>query len=393
MKKFFFKFIDLVIIFLMIISQLGSVQLFSEIANADNTSNQKVYHDYDEYQKALTKYTQDYNQYEQKLNEYNQKKQEYDNLWAEAERIEKENAEKRATYEEAKKQYEKDLEEYNIKQQEVAEHSAKGQYIGPDFFSIFLDVESYAANYAIMKQLMETGLSINGDPLKDTVKNNIATNPFSGNPDLETNIQKVIDQWNIYVDFVKSIGGEGDTLVNGTLDVAINGIKVGEWYDSKGVEFYHTFSSSTGQTADNVPTILDHPTEDNIKKALNDLFGKTGGISFDAASMNMQKNTFMVDQSMVNKWFLALEEAKQQGLNLYRTAIEKYIQVFEKYNNSNYEIADFAAFKAGQSTVKEMLQEASKLIIGKGTEVELEDQGNSAPFYNDLKNLSVSDIK
>ncbi|MFU1881254.1 hypothetical protein ACM6P1_14340, partial [Enterococcus faecium] len=71
---------------------------------------------------------------------------------------------------------------------------------------------------------------------------------------------------------------------------------------------------------------------------------KTGGSAFDAANQSMDKNTFMVDQSMVDKWSSALEEAKAQGLNLYSTAIEQYIEAFKKYNSSNYETDDYNNF-------------------------------------------------
>ncbi|MBO1142212.1 LPXTG cell wall anchor domain-containing protein [Enterococcus avium] len=376
----------------MVIGQLGIAQVFAETVSADDSPARetKVYHDYEEYQKALKQYNEDYAQYEQDLNEYNQKKQEHDDAQAEADRVEKENAEKKAAYEQALEQYQKDLDEYNNKQQEVDDHSAKGQYIGPNFYVVLSQIESYLVNYSAMNQMINSGLSINGEALISKIKENMANDPITGNPEIESNGQKVMDQWNIYAEFEKSIYGTTPSM--GDISTIFPNAIGGAWYDGfKGVEFYHTFNSTTGQTVDNVPQILDHPTEDNIKQALTDLFTKTGGLAFDAANQQMDKDTFMVDQGLVNKWSSALEEAKNQGLSLYTTAIQQYIKAFETYNSSNYETADFNAFMDAIDTAAETQRKAMNLIGGMN-DVDLEDGDNSAPFYNDLKNLSASDL-
>ncbi|MGT9066213.1 SpaA isopeptide-forming pilin-related protein, partial [Enterococcus faecalis] len=207
--------------------------------------------------------------------------------------------------------------------QEVDDHSAKGQYIGPSIYAVYEHLETYLVNYSAMNQMINSGLSINGDSLISTIQGNMAADPFTGSSEIESNVQGVIDQWNIYDEFEKSIYGTTLSMNISTLiPLAISGA----WYDGfKGVEFFHTFNSTTGQTADNVPQILDHPTEDNIKQALTDLFTKTGGLAFDAANQQMNKDTFMVDQNMVSKWSSAIEEAKKQGMTLYTTAIQQYI--------------------------------------------------------------------
>ncbi|MGT9147918.1 SpaA isopeptide-forming pilin-related protein, partial [Enterococcus faecalis] len=391
MKKRIYKVVYMLASLVMVIGQLGIAQVFAETVSADDSPGRetKVYHDYEEYQKALKQYNEDYAQYEQDLDEYNQKKQEHDDAQAEADRVEKENAEKKAAYEQALEQYQKDLDEYNNKQQEVDDHSAKGQYIGPSIYAVYEHLETYLVNYSAMNQMINSGLSINGDSLISTIQGNMAADPFTGSSEIESNVQGVIDQWNIYDEFEKSIYGTTLSMNISTLiPLAISGA----WYDGfKGVEFFHTFNSTTGQTADNVPKILDHPTEDNIKQALTDLFTKTGGLAFDAANQQMDKDTFMVDQGLVNKWSSALEEAKNQGLSLYTTAIQQYIKAFETYNSSNYETADFNAFMDAIDTAAETQRKAMNLIGGMN-DVNLEDSDNSAPFYNDLKNLSASDL-
>ncbi|WP_080442376.1 SpaA isopeptide-forming pilin-related protein [Enterococcus faecalis] len=391
MKKRIYKVVYMLASLVMVIGQLGIAQVFAETVSPDDSSARetKVYHDYEEYQKALKQYNEDYAQYEQDLDEYNQKKQEHDDAQAEADRVEKENAEKKAEYEQALEQYQKDLDEYNNKQQEVDDHSAKGQYIGPNVYSTYAQLESYLVNYAAMIQMSNSGLSLNGESLISTIKGNMAADPFTGSSEIESNVQGVIDQWNIYAEFEKSIYGTTPPMnISGVTPGAINGA----WYDGfKGVDFYHTFNSTTGKTEDNVPSILDHPTEDGIKQALTDLFTKTNGAAFDAANQQMDNDTFMVDQSMVNKWSSALEEAKNQGLSLYATAIQQYTEAFETYNSSNYETADFNAFMGAIDNATETQKKAMNLIGGMNG-VELEDGDNSAPFYNDLRNLSASDL-
>ena len=391
MKKRIYKVVYMLVSLVMVIGQLGIAQVFAETVSADDspTRETKVYHDYEEYQKALKQYNEDYAQYEQDLDKYNQEKQEHDDAQAEADRVEQENAEKKAVYEQALEQYQKDLDEYNNKQQEVDDHSEKGQYVGPNVYAVYGQLESYLVNYSAMTQMINSGLSVNGESLISTIKGNMAADPFTGSSEIESNVQGVIDQWNLYAEFEKSIYGTTPSMnISGVTPGAINGA----WYNGfKGVEFYHTFNSTTGQTADNVPKILDHPTEDNIKQALTDLFTKTGGLAFDAANQQMDKDTFMVDQGLVNKWSSALEEAKNQGLGLYTTAIQQYIKAFETYNSSNYETADYNAFMDAIDTATETQRKAMNLIGGMNG-VDLEDGDNSAPFYNDLKNLSASDL-
>ncbi|HAP4636359.1 TPA: LPXTG cell wall anchor domain-containing protein [Enterococcus faecalis] len=375
----------------MVIGQLGIAEVFAETVSNDNSPREenRIYHDYGDYQQALKEYNKEYAQYEKDLDEYNEKKQEHDDAQEEANRIEKENAEEKAAYEKALEQYQKDLEEYKKKQDEINDHSSKGQYIGPNIYSVYSQLQSYLVNYSAMVQMSNSGLSLSGDTLISVIKNNMATDPITGSSEVESNVQKVIDQWNIFAEFEKSIYGDAPSMnISGVFPGAINGA----YYDGfKGVEFYHTFTSNTGQTSDNVPVFLDHPTEDNIKQALTDLFIKTGGSAFDAANQSMDKNTFMVDQSMVDKWSSALEEAKAQGLNLYSTAIEQYIEAFKKYNSSNYETDDYNNFMNEISGATETQKKAMNLIGGMNGAT-LEDENNSAPFYNDLKNLSVSDM-
>ncbi|EIM5369489.1 LPXTG cell wall anchor domain-containing protein [Enterococcus faecalis] len=375
----------------MVIGQLGIAEVFAETVSNDNSPREEnqIYHDYGDYQQALKEYNKEYAQYEKDLDEYNEKKQEHDDAQEEANRIEKENAEKKAAYEKVLEQYQKDLEEYKKKQDEINDHSSKGQYIGPNIYSVYSQLQSYLVNYSAMVQMSNSGLSLSGDTLISVIKNNMATDPITGSSEVESNVQKVIDQWNIFAEFEKSIYGDAPSMnISGVFPGAINGA----YYDGfKGVEFYHTFTSNTGQTSDNVPVFLDHPTEDNIKQALTDLFIKTGGSAFDAANQSMDKNTFMVDQSMVDKWSSALEEAKAQGLNLYSTAIEQYIEAFKKYNSSNYETDDYNNFMNEISGATETQKKAMNLIGGMNGAT-LEDENNSAPFYNDLKNLSVSDM-
>ncbi|MGT9146684.1 SpaA isopeptide-forming pilin-related protein, partial [Enterococcus faecalis] len=391
MKKKIYKVAYILASLVMIIGQLGIAQVFAETVSPDDSSARetKVYHDYEEYQKALKQYNEEYAQYEQDLDEYNQKKQEHDDAQSEADRVEKENAEKKAAYEKALEQYQKDLDEYNKKQAEINDHDSKGQYIGPNVYSTYSQLQSYLVNYSAMVQMSNYGLSINGESLISTIKGNMAADPFTGSSEIESNVQGVIDQWNLYAEFEQSIYGTTPPMsISGVTPGAINGA----WYDGfKGVEFYHTFNSTTGQTADNVPQILDHPTEDNIKQALTDLFTKTGGLAFDAANQQMNKDTFMVDQNMVSKWSSAIEEAKKQGMTLYTTAIQQYISAFEAYNNSNYETADYNTFMSAIDKATETQKKAMNLIGGMN-EVSLEDGDNSAPYYNDLKNLSASDL-
>jgi LPXTG-motif cell wall-anchored protein len=390
MMKNFNKAIYVIASFVMVIGQLGVIQVVAEtVRSDDSTLETKVYHDYVEYQKALKEYNEEYAHYQQDVNEYDQKKQEHDDAQAEADRVEKENAQKKAQYEQALEQYQNDLAEYNNKQAEVNTHSSKGQYIGPDVYSVYAHLESYLVDYSAIVQMIQSGLSISGDTLISTIKGNMAADIFTGSSEIESNVQGLIDQWNIYDAFEKSIYGS-TTAMN--ISAVTPGAVSGAWYGGfKGVEFYHTFNSTTGQTTDNVPKILDHPTENTIKQALTDLFAKTGGLAFDAANQQMDINTFMVDQSMVNKWTSALEEAKNQGLSLYTAALEQYIKAFETYNNSNYETADFNTFMDAIDTATETQRRAMDLIAGMNG-VGLEDGDNSAPFYNDLKNLSASDL-
>ncbi|EGO7986491.1 collagen binding domain-containing protein, partial [Enterococcus faecalis] len=129
----------------------------------------------------------------------------------------------------------------------------------------------------------------------------------------------------------------------------------------------------------------------DISTALTDLFSKTNGNPFDSATTQMDKNTFMVDQGMVSKWSDAVNEAKKQGISLFNTAIEAYIDAFTNYNNSNYETADYNVFMDALEQAGKTEQQAVNLIAGMNG-VSLEDGDNSAPFYNDLKNLSASDL-
>ncbi|MBU5338770.1 LPXTG cell wall anchor domain-containing protein [Enterococcus faecalis] len=375
----------------MVIAQLGIAEVFAETVSNDNSPREEnqIYHDYGDYQQALKEYNKEYAQYEKDLDEYNEKKQEHDDAQEEANRIEKENAEKKAAYEKVLEQYQKDLEEYKKKQDEINDHSSKGQYIGPNVYSVYSQLQSYLVNYSAISQMSNSGLSLSGDALISTIKKNMATDPITASSEVESNVQKVIDQWNIFAEFEKSIDGTVPSMnISGVFPGAINGA----YYDGfKGVEFYHTFTSNTGQTSDNVPAFLDHPTEDNIKQALTDLFIKTDGSAFDAANEQMDRNTFMVDQSMVDKWSSALEEAKAQGFSLYSTAIEQYIEAFEKYNSSNYETDDYNKFMNGIDVATETQKKAMNLIGGMSG-VTMEDSDNNAPFYNDLRNLSASDM-
>ncbi|HBI1551798.1 TPA: hypothetical protein I0F87_RS13405, partial [Enterococcus faecalis] len=87
----------------------------------------------------------------------------HDDAQEEADRIEKENAQKKAEYEKALEQYQKDLDEYNKKSEEIKDHSDKGQYIGPEIYGTYRQLESYLTNFSAMNQLMSTGLSLTGD--------------------------------------------------------------------------------------------------------------------------------------------------------------------------------------------------------------------------------------
>ncbi|MGT9066361.1 hypothetical protein, partial [Enterococcus faecalis] len=109
MKKRIYKVVYMLASLVMVIGQLGIAQVFAETVSPDDSSARetKVYHDYEEYQKALKQYNEEYAQYEQDLDEYNQKKQEHDDAQSEADRVEKENAEKKAAYEKALEQYQK----------------------------------------------------------------------------------------------------------------------------------------------------------------------------------------------------------------------------------------------------------------------------------------------
>ena len=241
-----------------------------------------------------------------------------------------------------------------------------------------------------MNQLMSTGLSLTGDDLRANIKNNLIADPYTGSEEIKSNIQKVVDEWNKFTAFEASIYGEK------ALKMTVQGIADGASQDGwilgfNGLNFSHTFTSNTGQTIDNVPTILDNPTETDISIALTDLFSKTNGNPFDSATTQMDKNTFMVDLGMVSKWSDAVNEAKKQGISLYNTAIEAYIDGFISYNNSNYETADYNIFMDALEQAGKTEQQAVNLIVGMNG-VSLEDDDNSAPFYNDLKNLSASDL-
>ncbi|OJG81833.1 hypothetical protein RV14_GL002376 [Enterococcus ratti] len=82
--------------FIMVVNQLGitSVVTAKTIDSSDDGET-VVYHDYAEYEKALNEYNKEYAQYEKDLNEYNQKKQQHDEVQEVADRIEKENAQKK----------------------------------------------------------------------------------------------------------------------------------------------------------------------------------------------------------------------------------------------------------------------------------------------------------
>ena len=376
----------------MVIGQLGIAEVFAETVSNDNSPREEnqIYHDYGDYQQALKEYNKEYAQYEKDLDEYNKKKQEHDDAQEEANRIEKENAEKKAAYEKALEQYQKDLDEYNKKNEEIKDHSNKGQYIGPEIYATYGQLQSYLTNFSAMNQLMSTGLSSTGDDLRTIIKNNLIADPYTGSEEVKSNIQKVVDEWNKFAAFEASIYGEKAYKM--TAQGVADGASQDGWIRGfNGLNFSHTFTSSTGQTTDNVPTILDNPTETDISTALTDLFSKNNGSPFDSATTQMDKNTFMVDQGMVSKWSDAVNEAKKQGISLYNTAIEAYIAAFTNYNNSNYETADYNIFMDALEQAGKTEQQAVNLIAGMNG-VSLADDDNSAPFYNDLKNLSASDL-
>ena len=176
--KLFYIFTSLI----MVIGQLGIAEVFAETVSNDNSPREenRIYHDYGDYQQALKEYNKEYAQYEKDLDEYNEKKQEHDDAQEEANRIEKENAEKKAAYEKALEQYQKDLEEYKKKQDEINDHSSKGQYIGPNIYSVYSQLQSYLVNYSAMVQMSNSGLSLSGDTLISVIKNNMATDPITG---------------------------------------------------------------------------------------------------------------------------------------------------------------------------------------------------------------------
>ena len=392
MKKTWSKLIYVFMSLVLMINQVGIVEVFAESTNKDGppTEETKVYHDYGDYKQALEEYNKEYEQYEKDLDEYNQKKLEYDNTKSEADRIEKENTEKKATYDKAVEQYQKDLDAYNKKQDEVNDHSSKGQYLGPNVYQVYAHLQSYLVDYSAMIQMANSGLSISGDSLISTIQGNMAADPLTGSSEVESKIMNVLDQWNMYAAFEKSIYG---TTPNMDISLVYPGaIRPGAYYNGFiGLDFYHTFTSNTGQTVDNVPKILDHPTEANIKQALTDLFNETSGLPFDAANQQMDRNTFMVDKNMVDNWSSALEEAKNQGKSLYLTAIQQYIDAFEIYNSSNYESSDFNALMDAMDIAAETQRRAMNLVGGVPG-AGLEDDDNDAPFYSDLKSLSASDL-
>ncbi|MGM0123996.1 hypothetical protein IGI37_001370 [Enterococcus sp. AZ194] len=385
------KWFCLLSVILIMFGQLGLAQMASAVEKTAGTPKEEtvVYHDYQKYQEALKKYNEEEAQYQNDLDEYNQKKQEHDDAQAEADRVTQENAEKKAAYEKALAKYQKELDEYNKKKAEVDDHASKGQYIGPDMWGVYAHMENYLVDYAAMKQMSGSGLSISGEALKTQIQANMATDPFGGTTETKANIEKVISEWDKYRTFLASIySGQGSINMDTLTGNAIGGA----WYNGfMGAEFYHTFSSSTGQTDDNIPNSLDHPTEEGIKSSLSNLFVQTNGGAFDSAGQNMDDGIFLVNQAMVASWTNALNEAKTQAFALFDQAIQEYISAFEVYNQSNYESADFAQFT-------QSIEEAGKTelhaenLIGGLPNVQMFDKDNTAPFYNDLKNLSPSEL-
>lgn len=390
MKKKLQNWLYLFSTMILVFGQLGITQIATAVDQADTPEEPAVYHDYKAYQNALNEYNEKYAQYEQKLDAYNQKKQARDDAQAEADRVENENAEKKTAYETALAQYQKDLAEYNSNAVEIADHKSKGQYVGPDLWGVYGHMETYLVDYAAMSQMTASGLSLSGKDLSSKIQANMAADPFGGTSETKGNVEKVISEWSNYIDFLQSIYGKVPDAID--LNTLTSYAAGGQYYDGfKGVNFYHTFTSSTGTTKDNVPATLDHPTEANIQAALTDLFAKTNGAAFDAASQNMDDNTFLVDQTMTAKWTSALAEAKSQSASLDSDAINQYIAAFVAYNNSNHETSDYDQLMTAILAANDTEMKAFNLIGGP-LDASLTDHDNSAPFYNDLKNLSATEL-
>lgn len=371
----------------MLISQLGITPFVVAAEKATNRST--IYHDYNDYLAALKVYKDDYAQYQTDLAQYNQDKQIHDDTQAQADRIQQENADKKAAYEKELADYQVALAEYNKKLNEIADHSGKGQYVGPDMWGVYGHLETYLVDYSAIIQMMNTGLSISGDPLTKVIQSDMSNDPYTGSSTIEQNINDVITEWDKYAAYETSIYASVDPI---DLDTMIGFAVGGAWYSGfKGVEFYHTYTSTTGQTKDNIPSSLDHPTEEGIKTALADLFTQTNGSPFNSGSAGMSSNTYMVDQAMVAKWEAAVAEAKMQGANLYEQAGQEYLAAYQAYNATEYTSSDYAAFLAGVNQAKDTQIKAMNYISGV-PKASLADKDDSAPFYNDLKNLSASEL-
>ncbi|ENI3627135.1 hypothetical protein ABXX78_003001, partial [Listeria monocytogenes] len=329
------------VILVIVINQLGGC--LAVVAETKSGNQSIIYHDYQGYLTALDKHSKENTQYEINLKEYSQKKQEYDDAKAVADKIIAENTVKKIAYEKEVSDYQTKVAEYNQKEPDRTEHRIKGHYIGPEINSMSNQLQSYMVNYATMHQMLSSGLSLTGNSLSTRIQQNVATNPFTSSPNVEVNVQKMINEWNTFTAFERSIGSESAfdlSIRSVTTDVAN-----GNWYNGfQGVEFYHTFNSNTGQTPDNIPSILDHPTEQNIIQALDELFIKNNHNAFDSASMNMIKNFFMISPDMVFKWRAALTEARIQAFTLYEQSINEYIDAFKIYNNSKYTTNDYNTF-------------------------------------------------
>ncbi|MBK3914792.1 SpaA isopeptide-forming pilin-related protein [Listeria ivanovii] len=384
------KLICCIAILAMIINQLGSFP--TVFAETKSVNQSIIYHDHHEYLTALGKYDKENTQYEINLKEYSQKKQEYGDAKAAADKITAENTAKKAAYEKEAADYQTKVDEYNQQVADIADHGSKGQYVGPEFNSMSGQLQSYLVNYAAMNQMISSGLSLTGNSLITSIQQNVATNPFTSSATVEENVQKLINEWNTFAAFEKSIGSE--KAFDLSMSTVTTDVANGNWYNGfQGVEFYHTFSSSTGQTLDDVPSILNHPTEQNIKQALKDLFVKAYNNDFDSASMNMTKGVFRINPGMVTKWEAALDEAKTQAFTLYEQSINEYIDAFKVYNNSSYTLNDYDIFMHSIEDAADTQKRAFAFISGGGVQgVTPEDVNNNAPFFTSLRDLPVSEL-
>lgn len=385
-KKSLRKLIYLLVILLVTLNQLGSLPA----AFADKLTNKgTVYHNYDKYLIALDDYNETYAQYEKELETYKQDKQEYDQIQASADQITKANAAKKEKYENDLAVYQTKYADYTKQLAEVQQHSSAGQYIGPNVFSVMSYLESYLVNYSALTQMTTTGLSLSGTNLINQVKNNMATDIYTGSETNAGMLQSMVPVWQDYADFIRSIYGEPYDL---DLEMIETYAVSGAWYDGfNGVEFYHTYSSNTGQTKENIPATLDHPTEAGIQSALDQLFIQTNGAAFDSGNSQMTPNTYLIDQTMANKWTEAVNEAKKQGFDLYGKSLVAYQNAFIKYNQSDYQTAAYDTFMADMTDAIALQRQAMNLIGGMPG-VTLEDGDNQAPFSNDLANLSASEL-